>query len=453
MPAVDVFATQIKDGLKEWYDSEQKLKSLMEASSPLAARLAIRPIGGKNYRLPYLASTGGNVSGDFLKVAAYTTANVSLKSPAVTPATLFGGFVLDPMEAQASAEDKGAFEEIVIARMYGSNEAVRKAFSTALYGQGALDVGGAIDAPGIADTSITLPPSAVIKLDIGMKINISTTAAVTTTYCNPSAATITGISGSTVTFTPALTAAGVVGSIVMIDGGLDASGNTRAPDGLYDWLPTVGDRTGATWNAYIGTSFFGIDRSSVPTRLAGGFYLRQGAETYADAIVQGLRIAKRQGGISNLVVCNDADYLTVLQSAAATQFKVAQGSAAGTKPSYTFGAAELQFAFSKSWVDNVLEDAYCPEGISYILDDKVLKFVALSNAGKIFAGSPKEGQPGVQEPQSAQAPSNNYQMMMDEWISTQPTNTSNGQGVLVSLNVFGNFAIDAPSRNCVVKFN
>lgn len=397
-----------------------------------------------------------NSSGTFTTVVTNAGNNITVAAPAVTPGTLFSAFVLDPMEAQACISDKGAFEDIGVARMFGSSEGLRKSMAACLYGRGYHEIGQVQKDAQAGDTVINLSPDAIIKLDIGSNLTITSTTTLNATDISATANVVSAIDTGTGDVTISALAADVpAGAWVKIAGGLDTSGNTRVPIGLGGWLPTIGGRSGADWNTYIGTSFFGLTRSAHVARYAGGYFARSSVAgyNYADAIIAGLKLQRRQGGLADRIVVNDDDYMQVLQDSASklSYFNYTKGSGSSDNQTYTYGADALKFAFSKSWTDKVIDSPYCPQKTAYCIDMKGFKFVALSKMGKMFSAGPKNNQPGAPEVKESKGTPTNYQMMIDEWISTQPCNTANGQGVLVSLNVFGNFAFDAPGHNVVIN--
>ena len=87
------------------------------------------------------------------------------------------------------------------------------------------------------------------------------------------------------------------------------------PVGLDGWLPVLKKRSSSAsaWTTYIATSFFGVDRSVNPDRLAGAFVDATGAtgdaQKKSHTVTTLIKKLRRQGSLCDMIVMNDDDFL------------------------------------------------------------------------------------------------------------------------------------------------
>jgi len=444
--------------LKEYY-GVQDVEALVFRNSPVLGRIKKERIGGKYIPLPMAAYGSGAVSADFTQVtqqAANSYLGVSMQVP---PGQLFSSFVLDPKEFLASDGDRAAFISVFAIRAMLALDDLRKTLATCLYRQGYLEMGpvNAIDA---SKLYIDVDGSTAMALSPGSQIMFAATAQ--SAYRNANAVTIANIqtivaTGFTrVTFSSAYDASVAVGDQVMIKGGRDAGLNPNAPSGFGAWLPTVANRTGGTWTTYIGTSFNGVNRSVAPDRLAGQFVQRNAGanETYTAALLRALKLARRGGGVPDLIIVNDDDFGILLNDAAAnrTFYQDIQGAASTGKNKVTQGIDQFQMSFSTSWINMVYDDPYCPKGIAYVLDAESIRLYGLSNSAPILKELPLSNEPGAPKASAEGEPTTNFQFLVDDMYTTSPIALQSGMGLRVDFQFYGNFAVVAPAHNAVVAF-
>jgi hypothetical protein len=446
MAAFDFLATAIQDNFKEWYSVEQRLKSLLERTDPFFQKIKFAAIGGANYKLPWLVHSGGAMSSDFVIAAAMASHSVSIKTAAVTPGTMFSAFVLNPLEAQASAKSMGAFEDIAVARMHGSSDMLRKGIATSIYSRGYHELGLTVANAAGGSTDVEVDASTAIKMDIGGSELTGCPYEVESITEKPDTGTYL------VTFTEALDVDCPAGYVLTFDGNLDSSSNLRSFMGLDGWIPTLDNRVSAAWTTYVNTSFYGVTRSTYPSRYCGAFHAQKAGENKSKAVISSMRKTRRGGGINDLILMNDEDYQAMMDDIAITAFKYAQGAGSGQKPELAFGASQYKFGFSKSWIEDVYDSPYCNKGKGWCLDLDSWKFVAMSHTGELFTGSPANNNNGAPEPKDAATVPTNYAMLAGDWISTSPSDTTEGQGIRVALNVYGNFVCDLPAHNGAFTF-
>jgi hypothetical protein len=343
--------------------------------------------------------------------------------------------------------------------MFGSMEGARKVLAACLFGHGYGDLGQLPNDVAAAATSMALNYDTVIKLDLGTVFYVTNGALPSDSFYDAVARTVSAIDGNTITWTGGGATAGgwAAGSWIEISGGRDATPARNMPTGLAAWLPIIAHRTGATWATYIGTAFYGVTRSTAVNQLAGWYYQRQAGETKANAVIQGIKLARRGGGVPDMIVLNDDDFHDIIletdaQLALMQKINTSQGG--GDKNAVTKGLSQLKFAFSTSWLEKVIEDPYCPKGTAYILDSEVMEFAALSNTEELFNdGVGGENEPGAASVESVKEPSLDFGLKIDDVLDIDGNATSaEGPAAQVSISLFGSFVIHEPGHCAVVEF-
>jgi hypothetical protein len=231
---------------------------------------------------------------------------------------------------------------------------------------------------------------------------------------------------------------------------MDASGAPLLPVGLGGWLPAVGSRTGATWTSYINTKFFNVERKAAPDRLAGAFYAETSSTAKkADAIQALLMQVRRQGSLADIIVLNDEDFLALSAEIATTNTYFTQTSTKESKKA-AIGFSDFSASFSTNFIENIVDDPYCPKGEFYILDSTAVEFDTLTNTDKIDDGvaGNNAGKPDPMSDDNNGHEEDPYKLIIDDYINVQAGEADvNGPCSEVTLMLFGTFAITNPS-NC-----
>lgn len=447
--------------LKECY-MEKDVQNTLFRGSPTLAKIDKFRASGKYYPIPMLYSRGGCVTGNFSGINSLLAQRGKNKTSKVDYGQAFSGFAVSPKEVNASSDDMGAFVSLIKEFFFASNEALRKTISAAVFGSGFGEVAivTAVDAGRLI---FTIKNWGAMGLDIGSQIVFATGAQPSGALRSATANEVSSINDNgngtvTVTVTAQYPAAVAAGDWVCIDG--FRSGSTPLLFvGLRGWLPTVANRTGATWTSFIGTLFFNVDRSVYPSRLAGEFILRDTVsnpnETRSNAIIRGIRAVRRNGGKPDMIVLNDYDYATVIQEIDAYKqyFQSINGADKSDKVGIVRGVSSMMYAFSSTWVEYVVDDPYCPEGFAYILESESLGMAMLSNPKPIQEGAPATNEAGSLKIASEKEPPNVYQYNIEDYIATAPYDGGDGQGTRVTTQLFAAFFVRNPAHCCVVKFD
>lgn len=458
-----VSATEMLGIFKEYYTPDE-MEQLLFRNSPLVKKIEKRRVSGKTYNYPVLSGMGGAVSGSGTVAVAQSATTARTQQAAAPYQNLFAAFQLTEKEMMASREEKGAFEPAGVVKMFASCEAARKAMAACAYGSGFGEIGKVQGAVAPAATTMVVDDATLVKMDVGTVFSItdnSTGLPSDPLQGAPDTFTVTkidsdGTGTNTVTFTPGATAGTGFpnGSWIELNGG--RSGATPyMPIGLGGIIPYWFNRTGASWTTYIGTSFYGVDRSVAATRLAGGFVLRNtgAGEKRYQAITRAIKLARRQGSEADLVVMNDNDYTALVTEIDANKnyWQSLNTDGAGGKNEVAIGMEQMGYQQASSWVKTVIDDPYCPQYIAYVLETRTLRFVSLTNAEKVTQDSIADNAPGAPKiTQAGDTPTNQYALNIEDILTLNPLTVGvDGAGLQALLSVFGTFVVQNPAH-CVV---
>ena len=440
----------IKVLLKVYY--KDGVENLMFRNSPLLKKLQKNRIEGKTYNFSAMYGRGGAVAGDFTKaknLAASVSKNVEF---AVEPGQLFSVYTMNAKEVQASVTRRGAYMKVAGAKMFAASEGFRKTLAASLYGRG---YGELCFAPASVsftpDTAadITLPMDAIMKIDVGSELVIKTSVAGDSTSIKATL-TVNAITGTSVNVTPSATYETAATDVICLAGSMDASGAPLLPVGLGGWLPAVGSRTGINWQTYINSKFFNVERKAAPDRLAGAFYAEASSTAKkTDAVEALLMQVRRQGSLADMIVMNDEDWLAMSAEIATSNTYFTQTSTKEKKQA-AIGFDSFAASFSTNYVENIIDDPYCPKGEFFILDSTAVEFDTLTNTDKVEDGVAGNN-PGKPDPMSDENNGHEadpYKLIIEDYINVQAGEADvNGPCSEVTLMLFGTFAVTNPS-NC-----
>lgn len=444
--------------LKIWY--KDGVENLMFRNSPLLKKIAKVRVEGKSQNFSAMYGRGGAVGGNFTVAKSNAQNNAKNVEFQVTPGQLFSVYTMNAKEVQASVSKRGAYMRVAGAKMFAASEGFRKTLAAALYGRGygeiaVLDatLNSSVTAIATTGTDVIMADDAIIKIDVGSWIDFKASIAATSKL---GTAEVTAINGNTVTL-KALTANfnTTVGSDVLcISGSMDAAGKPILPIGLDAWLPVVGNRTGSDWTSYIGTQFFGVTRNVCADRLAGACVVGAAGDTYSKTLKELMRKCRRQGSEMDLIVMNDEDFLALANEIETTNTYFTQTSTKEKKKA-SVGFESFSASFSTNFVENIIDDPYCPKFKAYVLDSKSVEVWSYTNTDKVDDGVAGNN-PGTQDPMTMDGEGKEntpYGLIIDDYLNVQPGSGSiDGPDTDVTLQFFGTFVVTNPSHCGVAIF-
>ena len=429
--------------LKTWY-AKEGVENLLFRNSPLLKKLTKVRVEGKTQNFSALYGRGGAVSSNFNTAKANALKASKNAEFAVEPGRLFSVYSMTAGEVQASLSKRGAYMKVAGNKMFAATEAFRKTLAAGLYGRGFGEIGVTTSAYNFVTSTaidITLSDDAIMKIDVGSELVFKATIGASENASNY--ATVNSINGNTVNVTPSYTATVSSGSIACIRG---SQGNM--PVGLDGWLPMVANRTGSTWTGYIDDNFFGVDRSTCADRLAGAFYVPSASTEKKSVAVQNLiRKLRRQGSEADIIVMNDEDFAGLCSEIETTNTYFTATSTK-EKKNASIGFSELTASFSTNFIENIIDDPYCPKGKFYVLDSKAVELWSYTNTDKVEDGivGNNAGKQNIEEFDNEGKENSPYGLIFDDYLNVKSGDDSDdGPSTQVSLMFYGSFVVTNPS--------
>lgn len=448
--------------LKTWY--ADGVENLLMRNSPVVKNINKTRVEGKQQNFASLYGRGGAVSSKATQATAKALTNSKNAEWTVTPGQLFSVFTYNLKEVQASLSKKGAYMKIAGNKAFAAAEAFRKTLAAAFYGRGygELQVLGSANAAIVAAASanasitLTLADSVIMKIDVDSDLVFKTSVASTT---ENGLFTVTAISGNNVTGTLSTAYAGASATdVIALRGSMDASGNPNLPMGIDGWLPIVEarDDTGSVWPTYKATTFMGVNRSVNVESLAGNFYYDSTNTTFKADVEGLLRKVRRHGGTGDMIIMNDADWQKLADEIQSSNTYFTQTSTRSRRQA-NIGMDKLSASFSTNFIDNIIDDPYCPEGKFYILDKDNVELWAYTNAETVQADGIEGNNPGKQDVEDYNNKGEEdspFKLKIDDFISVAPgTQTDDGDAIRVTYNLYGSFVVLNQSNSGVGIFH
>lgn len=340
--------------LKVYYDG-QKIQNLCFGSDerPLMKMLMSKKnTFGRNYPLPVTYGQGQGRSATFSDAQGNATAT-KYESYDLTPTANYQVIRMNGRLLRSIVNDKQSFVQGVKEYMDEGLNNLSNNIESDLFRDGTGVIGQI--SSGYTTTSITLAdPGQAVNFEVGMSLDFSATT--TGSLSNSAALTVSAVNLDTgiVTLSAAPSSVSVGASDYIFAEGDGQEGGTSKKKlvGLAGWLPTTAPTSG--------DSFFGVDRSSHVTRLAGVRFDGSGM-AIREAIKQGLyRHAQTGKGVPKVALMSPLTF-GALDEELGSQVQRNQGGQA------VDGFSGLSIIGAKGPV-KCMAAPYCPDGLVYVLD-------------------------------------------------------------------------------------
>jgi hypothetical protein len=383
--------TSFEAALKVHY-TDLRVKNLVYRNNPwLAAIPKMEAFGGKMLPLPLQVGVPQGRSAEFIAAQDNKTPGV-YRDFQLTRIRNYGLAAIQNEVLEASVGNANAFMQAAASEIDGILRALTQDLAGGLYASGAGDRGtvGAIAFDGVALTTlVTLAnPTDIVRFETQMRINFTDAAFGFTGNPTPVPPVLTGyeivaVNRDLGTFTIATPLDPTLGATPVIVGNLifqvgdvpDIVGGVpvfKKITGLRGWLPDVAPVGGP------GTSFFGVQRETDPTRLAGIRYDGT-AETIEEAMIGAGALLFREGGRPDVIFMNPLSYSELIKSLGS---KVVYDLMRSSDVADVFFEAVRIHLPSGSAM--VVADPNCPSGRAYMLQMDTWKMYSLGMAPKIL---------------------------------------------------------------------
>lgn len=208
---------------------------------------------------------------------------------------------------------------------------------------------------------------------------------------------------------------GTAGNLLGVQGDIISGASTIASQsalcGLGAWIPAV--------DPAAGENFWGVDRSTDPTRLAGCRY-DAASQTIEEGLTNALAFLNREGGRPDIAIMDFASFAALTNSVGAkVQYVQVQHDTADV----AFEGIRFQTAYGRV---NVLADRNCPPSSCFLLQTDTWKLRSMGKVPHILTYG-MEGLEGLR--------------------------VGNADALEVRMAYYGNLVCSAPGRNCFVKLS
>lgn len=353
--------------LKELYD-DQKIANLVYKNNPFLAMVPkMEEFGGKYMPIPLIINTSQGRSGTFANAQSQQTA-ATVESFALTRTQNYSIAQIDNQTMLASKTDKMAFINGATVVIDGAIRALTNSLATQIFrdGTGAI---GTISASSTLGTVVLTNASDVVNFEVNMTIEARDPASPATpraggpiyiTAVNRSTGTLQ-VSTSMGTYVAPSGWAATVGDTLNVIGDYNV-----ALKGLSAWVPQ---------STPTSTAFFGVDRSTDPTRL-GGVRYDGSQQSIEEALIDASLLVAREGGLPDVCITNFASYAALEKSLGAkAQYISFDGPAKLYYPGILINGAAGQI--------KVFPDRSCPAKTAFLLQMDTWKLYSLGPAPHI----------------------------------------------------------------------
>lgn len=357
--------TSMNAALKELY-SGQVVENLVYSDNPFLAMVNKgTDFGGKYKPIPIQTGVSQGRSSTFSYAQANQTAP-DLESFLITRSKDYSLATIDNETMLASKTDKMAFLDGAKLLIDSAIRSITNSLASSLFRSGTGSIG---QIGSISTGVITLSNAAdVVQFEKNMVLNANATDGGTV---RAAVGYIIAVNRSAGTVTVSATLGGVAGtpaSWTANDYLLVQGDNNAKIKGLDAWLPFVAPTAG--------DNFFGVDRSSDVTRLAGVSY-DGSAQSIEEAIIDHSSLIAREGGKPDILITNFATYSALEKSL-------------GSKVQYTDLKGPASIGFRGIVVNGansmikVFPDRNCKSTRGFMLSMNSWKLEALGDAPQIL---------------------------------------------------------------------
>lgn len=326
---------------------------------------------------------------------------------------------------EATKDDAGAFVDEAKLNMDTGFRNLSNDLAHDLFSDGTGDRGSISS---ISSGVITLTSAAqVVNFEVGMSLvsfSVSGTTATQSTSAavgyviavNRTAGTVTvaatqgGSAATPTNWSTTFAHLAIEGDVSFASGGL-ATALALKVSGLGSWFPVTAPTSG--------DSFWGVDRSKDPTRLAGVRY-DGSSETIEEALIDAAALVAREGGEPDMCFINFASYAALEKSLGA---KVMYVDVKHDEAEIAFAGIKIHAPYGQI---TVIPDRSCPAQVAYLLSMSTLKLRSLGKVPHVLTYG-LEGLEGLR--------------------------VGNADALEIRLGFYGNLICNAPGWNAVVSLS
>ncbi len=359
--------------LKTQY-TQSKVNNLCYPESPVFAKIKKRTdfVGDSKVVAFQYGSPQGRAF-DF--ATGLTNVNTSLyKKVTVTRARDYAFGQVSGEAVEAAGTDAGALLNALKKEIDNAFYTAGRSIATQLFRNGGGARGQISASSNTGTASITLTNiNDVVNFEVGMVLNTSTTDG-TSGSKKSGTVTLTAVNRDTGVLTAsgnwtAGIATAAANDYIFQNG--DFESTKQALMGIAGWIPSTAPAPAE--------SFFGLDRSVDPTRLAGLRYTDNAGGQIEETLIKCAARLAREGASPDMAVLNPIDYGNLV--VALGNKVVYDRMSASDAPDIGFETVKLMGAKGPI---NIVSDLNCPSGGGWMLTSKVWSFETLKGAPRIL---------------------------------------------------------------------
>ncbi len=430
MAAIYATASNQVAALKELYDNPSDyMKDLVYLKNPFLALVpkneAPGGFAGKYIPVPLVYGTPQGRSHTFASAQGNQTAP-ALKSFFVYRVSDYQLVTISNELLEATKDDAGAFIDEAKLNMDTGFRNVSNNLAFQMFGAAAGERGQISSIT--TGVIVLVDPNSVVNFEVGMSLisysvsgqtpTQSTAAAVGYVIAvNRSAGTVTvaatqgGNAATPTNWSTSFKYLAVEGDIAFVSSGLATAASLQVT-GLAGWLPVTAPTLGSD-------SFWGVDRGSDVTRLAGVRF-DGSAETIEEALIDAAALVAREGGQPDMCFMSFASYSALQKSLGS---KVQYVSVKHDEADIAFAGITVNAPYGPI---TVIPDRNCTAQTAYLLSMNTWKFRSLGKAPHILTYG-LEGLEGLR--------------------------VGNADALEIRIGYYGNLICNAPGWNCVVQLS
>jgi hypothetical protein len=352
--------------LKSHYTNDTVENMVYQDNPTLAMISKMEDFGGKNLPIPIIYGNPQGRSASFIKAQANKT-NSQLKDFVLTRAKDYSLASIDNETIEASKGNANAFMEAATTEIDGAIHSAARSLAIAMFGTGSGVIGQIAVATDITTNLIQLQSiESVTNFEVGQTLAVSATNGGGTVRAGT--AVVTGVDrdlGQVTVNAPLNTAIPAVADLdfIFIDGDYD-----QKIKGFAAWLPATSPAPS--------DNFFGVNRSSDATRLAGIRY-NGTALPIEEALINAASRVAREGGKPTHCVMSYSKYAQ-LEKELGTKVRYMD-----LKVTNFVGFRGIEVNGPRGII-KVYADQNCPADVAYMLQLDTWKLYSLGKAPKIL---------------------------------------------------------------------
>ena len=366
----------VQNGLKELYDRASWLTALYEHDGLFTRMPKFENFTGSYYPVLCQYAPNSRRSQDFGR-AQDNTSSFEMTKFLVHRVRDYAFATLDSEAILASRGDAGAFASYLDVEISGARYALRRSLSRSVYGDGTGKIGVIqVSTPGSGTTVIELSQASdIVNFEVGMVLECILGADVGTPTQSGATLTVTAVdreNGKFTATTPVFdtdnsVCGGGIGRLFAQGDSAAAAASHRRMSGVDAWLPATAPTSG--------DSFFGVDRSTDVTRLAGHRFTGVTTDVFHSFVSANERLG-REGAKPDHIFCDYTTYTGLMKESSS-----GGGTGTGTMTLPTNKGLKVDIGYGKTLElgftgivihmptgpITVVPDADCPANTAYML--------------------------------------------------------------------------------------